>query len=380
MLKETLEGAFPLVVVRGEISNLKKHTSGHTYFTIKDERAQIAAVLWRSRAPAVRVEFQDGMNVTVTGRLTLYGMRGVYQIEILAASPIGIGELQQEFDRLKRKLHAEGLFDERRKKPLPGYPERIGIVTSPTGAALQDMINIIRRRFPPAQLFLSPVRVQGRGASGEIAAAIRHFNEFGKIDVIIVGRGGGSLEDLWAFNEEPVARAIYDSSIPVVSAVGHEVDFTIADFVADLRAPTPSGAAELVVPDKSAVLDNLRKHCYTINRKVQVMLEDQRGSIRQILRSHTFHKPLDLVRQLSQRVDELERTLSSRSMHQIAILKSNTTSLTKRLLTLDPQATLQRGYAIVHRNGSIVTSALGLAGGEEIETTFHDGRIRSVVR
>jgi len=264
-IKQVLEAGFTSVVVVGEISNLKQHSSGHVYFTLKDENSQLSAVLWRSRVQHVAVMPRDGMKVIVSGRITVYEVRGTYQIDVASISPLGAGELQMAFERLKEKLAAEGLFQRDRKKPLPEYPERIGIVTSRTGAVLHDMVHVFRRRFPALTLVLVPVRVQGAGAAEEIARAVRDLNACGTVDVIIVARGGGSLEDLWAFNEEVVARSIVSSRIPVVSAVGHEVDFTIADFVADLRAPTPSAAAEIVVKDRTAVLEILRDFVYTMH-------------------------------------------------------------------------------------------------------------------
>ncbi len=247
-IKNSLELRFPRVWIQGEISNFKRHTSGHLYFTLKDEGAQISATMWRSRAGTLLFGPEDGMKVIARGGITVYPPRGSYQIDVDQLTPLGVGELQIAFERLKQKLVAEGLFDEGRKRPLPELPSRIGIITSETGAALHDIRTVLNRRFPAIEVLLIPVRVQGPGAAEEIASAVKDMNRYGKIDVMIVGRGGGSLEDLWAFNEEIVARAIYASEIPVVSAVGHEIDFTIADFVADLRAPTPSAAAEMVVP------------------------------------------------------------------------------------------------------------------------------------
>ena len=237
--------------MEGEISNFLWHTSGHRYFSLKDENAQLRCTIWRGVGQYLNFEPEDGIKVHAFGNLTVYEKRGEYQLNVLKLLPVGRGELEIAFQKLKERLLKEGLFDEAHKKPIPEFPERIGIVTSPTGAAIQDMLKVFRRRFPSAGLYLYPARVQGEGASEEIAAGIRAFNEWGEVDVIIIGRGGGSLEDLWAFNEEEVARAIYASRIPVVSAVGHEIDFTMADFVADLRAPTPSTAVEMVVPDKA---------------------------------------------------------------------------------------------------------------------------------
>jgi exodeoxyribonuclease VII large subunit len=241
------------------------------------------------------------------------------------------------------------------------------------------MVNIIRRRFPPASIVLYPVSVQGTGAAAEIAHAIRQINAHEMADVVIVGRGGGSLEDLWAFNEESVARAIFASTIPVVSAVGHEIDFTIADFVADLRAPTPSAAAELVVPSKSVILDNLAKHRYTISQIVQAMLEERKATIQKILRSHSFNKPLDRVRQSAQKMDDLERVLGSLTGHRLAMLKANIESMKNRVLSLSPSATLKRGYALVYCGNKVIARASELKPGNVLRTEFQDGGIESIV-
>src|SRR5216684_3755323 len=253
-IKGTLEGAFPAVWVEGEISNLRMPSSGHAYFTLKDEGAQLSAVLFRGRGRRVRFEPEDGMHVLAFGGLDVYAARGQYQLVVELMEPQGLGALQLAFEQLKRKLEAEGLFDEGRKRKLPVFPRVIGIVTSPTGAAIRDMLNIIGRRFGDLHILIAPVRVQGDGAPGEIIQALLNLQAVAELDVIIVGRGGGSIEDLWAFNDEGVARAIVDCRVPVVSAVGHEIDVTIADLVADARAPTPSAAAALVVPKKLDLL------------------------------------------------------------------------------------------------------------------------------
>ena len=378
-IRQVLESGFPQVTIEGEISNLKRHTSGHVYFTLKDEHAQIAAVLWRSRAPFLSFPPEDGLRVIVNGRLTLYEPRGSYQVEVSSIRPFGVGEMQLAFEYLKSKLAEEGLFDPAHKKSLPEYPERIGIVTSPDGAALKDILQILKRRFPALEVILNPVRVQGEGAAEEIARAIREFNEYGSVDVLIVGRGGGSMEDLWAYNEEVVARAIYHSAIPIISAVGHEIDFTIADLVADLRAPTPSAAAELVVQDQATVLEHVHKYWYTMHESVHTMLDQHRDTIRHFLTSYSFHRPIDLLKQASQRVDELERGLTTALRHRFILLKSTSHALHQRLLALDPQLTLKRGYTIVSRKGRIITSSKIPAKEDILDIEFHDGVIRSTV-
>lgn len=378
-IKRLLESGFSSVHLQGEVSNFKRHTSGHAYFTLKDENAQISAVLWRTRVQQLSFLPEDGAKVIVSGRITVYEPRGNYQIEVLSIRPVGIGELQMAFEYLKRKLAAEGLFDSEHKQSLPPYPERIGIVTSPTGAALHDILNVLRRRFPGVEVVLRPTKVQGIEAAADIADAIREFNAFGKVDVLIVGRGGGSLEDLWAFNEEVVARAIFQSAIPIISAVGHEVDFSIADFVADLRAPTPSAAAELVVRDRSALLDTLRNYWYTMHQTVTQMVSDRKDQIRHLLSSYSFNKPIDLLRQHTQRVDELDRSMAASVAHRVALVRSHADALHHRIKALDPQLTLKRGYAIVSRNDAIVSSATMLHANDAIDIRFHDGNVSSTV-
>jgi exodeoxyribonuclease VII large subunit len=385
-IKGVLEMGFPQVLVSGEISNFKRHTSGHLYFTMKDEAAQIQAVMWRGRAMSLFFTPQDGMKVVVRGSITVYEVRGIYQIDVVQIQPMGVGELQLAFERLKKKLMAEGLFELEHKKPLPKYPKRIGIVSSPTGAAIHDMLTIIGRRYPSVEVLLYPVAVQGEGAAAEIAEAVRDINLHRKldpvnaVDVIIVGRGGGSLEDLWAFNEEVVARAIYDSKIPVISAVGHEVDFTISDFVADLRAPTPSAAGELVVPDKSEILELLRNSCYTMNQTMAERISASREKVLSLIRSYHFNKPLQLRREYSQRVDELERTLVTTLAHRFTLLHSHATQLHKRLQSLNPDQVLKRGYTMVYREGKIVESARRLHAEDDVNIKFRDGTADSTVK
>jgi exodeoxyribonuclease VII large subunit len=379
-IKQSLESSFSSVVLQGEISNLKRHTSGHVYFTLKDENSQIAGVIWRSRVSAISVIPEDGARVVVTGRVTVYEVRGTYQIDVSSLRLAGVGELQVAFEYLKRKLADEGLFDQERKKPIPRFPNRIGIVTSPTGAALQDMLNVMRRRFPAVEVILRPALVQGAGAVDDIVAAIREVNQLGGVDVLIVGRGGGSIEDLWAFNEEKVARAIFASAVPIISAVGHEIDFTIADFVADLRAPTPSAAAELAVPDKAAILANLQHNWYTLHETMSAMLLERKKHVRHLLHSYSFNKPIELLRRHSQRVDELDRGLSSVVIHRFALLSTSSLSLQKRINALDPGLVLKRGYAIVRKGKTIVNSARVLKTNDDVAISFHDGTVTSKVR
>ena len=378
-IRSTLEKGFSEVWVQGEISNCKIHTSGHLYFTLKDEGAQLSAVMWRSRVGQLRFRPADGMKVIVRGNITVYEPRGNYQIDCLQLQPVGVGELQMAFDRLKEKLKEEGLFDEAHKKPLPRYPERIAIVTSPTGAALQDIFNILRRRFPALEVIVAPVKVQGIGAAEEIAAAINDLNSLPGIDVMIVGRGGGSLEDLWAFNEEVVARAIYASEIPIISAVGHEIDFSISDFVADLRAPTPSAAAELVVRDKNEIIDILRNFSYTIQNLAASRIQSSKERVHTLVGSYSFNKPLDLFRQRGQMVDDLERRLHQSIGNRFGMVRQQAQSLAKRIQSVDPQLTLKRGYTIVYRGQRIISAAAHVSENDRVTIRFHDGSAESIV-
>ncbi len=352
-IKILLEETIPPVWVRGEITNFKHHQpSGHMYFSLKDERAQIRCVMWRSRNLNLRFIPADGMKVYVHGRVVVYEARGEYQIEVEELLPVGIGELALAFEELKRKLKEEGLFDPEHKKPIPRYPERIGIVTSETGAAIRDLVSIIWRRFPSVELILCPVRVQGEGAAQEIAAAIEAFNEYGQVDVLIVGRGGGSLEDLWAFNEEIVARAIFRSRIPIISAVGHEIDFSIADFVADQRAPTPSAAAEMVVPDRRELLRRIQLLMSKSYRHLERRIAHLRDRLKAIQSSYAFRWPENLVSQHRQRLDELARRLEAGLEHRLEVQRHKLEGLTQRLESLSPEATLRRGYSITLDEGT----------------------------
>lgn len=374
-IKGVLELGFTNVWVQGEISNFKLHTSGHLYFSVKDEQSQISAVMWRSRAGQLRFRPQDGMKVMVRGNITLYEPRGSYQIDCQQIQPLGKGELQIAFDQLKQRLHEEGLFSEGRKRPLPEFPQRIGIVTSPTGAAVQDMISVFTRRFPGIELIIVPVKVQGIGAAEEISAGIALLNEHQSVDVIIIGRGGGSLEDLWAFNEEVVARAVFTSKIPVVSAVGHEIDYSISDFVADLRAPTPSAAAELTVKDKTDVVELIRNYCYTMSNSMTNSIESYKNTISHLTKSYSFNRPNDLIRQRNQHVDELRRRLEQSLVHRVQLIRQHTSSFTSRINSLNPRSVLKRGYAIVKQKDSVISSAGEVLKHSNGTIEFHDGSV-----
>jgi exodeoxyribonuclease VII large subunit len=308
-IKSALEDRFPPLWVEGEISNLSRPASGHVYFTLKDEYAQIRCVLWRETAQSIPFEMENGMHIIVSAKLSVYEKQGQYQLYVEDIQPVGIGKLELAFQQLKEKLFKEGLFDEDHKKPVPEYPHRIGIVTSPTGAALKDFVNVISRRFPAVELVLYPVRVQGEGAAEEIGEAIRDFNQYKRVDVLVLTRGGGSLEDLWAFNEEKVARAIFASRIPVVSAVGHQIDFTIADFVADLRAATPSAAAEILVKDRKEILESVRGWTQRMAVSELGLVEFYRQKLATVLSSYGIKRPRDLIQENRNRLTELSAKL-----------------------------------------------------------------------
>ena len=335
---ELLEEAFPRVWVEGEISNWKVYGSGHAYFSLKDDGGQIAAVLFRASAKNFRFEPRDGLAVLAAGRVSLYTQRGQYQLIVDELEPRGKGALQLAFEQLKEKLQKEGLFDDARKRPLPALPRTVGVVTSPTGAVIRDILNVLGRRFANVRVLLNPVRVQGEGAAAEIAAAIGELNRRGDVDVLIVGRGGGSTEDLWAFNEEVVARAIAGSAIPVISAVGHETDFTIADFVADLRAPTPSAAAELVVESKAA----LEARIETLARQLRSAFGARLQRARHRLDALAVHRMISdgrrRLRDLAQEIDGLEGALQRAGAEKWATRRRSLERLADALAHLSPRA------------------------------------------
>lgn len=380
-IKYLLQSAFPLVWVQGEISNFTHHSSGHMYFSVKDEGAQISCVIWRSRNSNLFFTPRDGMKVTLNARVTVFEKRGSYQLDVYQLLPAGAGELQLAFEQLKQRLRDEGLFSEEHKQPIPLYPERVGIVTSPTGAAIQDMISILHRRFPAIEIILHPVRVQGEGAALEIARAIEAFNEYGEVDVLIVGRGGGSLEDLWAFNEERVARAVFNCRIPVVSAVGHEVDFTICDFTADLRAPTPSAAAELVVRDRQELKMLLQTTLESMTTAILDRTSYYRERLKTIEGCYAFHQPLDLLRQSSQRLDEIMRHLKNLIHHKMQLDNERLNGLGRRLSLLEHRNVLRRGYSICYRgsDGKIIRNASELQKRDPIDVEFYEGKVHGTV-
>ncbi|MEJ2634189.1 MAG: exodeoxyribonuclease VII large subunit [Calditrichia bacterium] len=379
-IKQLLETSFPRLWVEGEISNFKRHSSGHLYFTLKDENSQISCAMWRFRADNLLFKMEDGMKVLAQGDVQVYERGGSYQLIVSQIQPAGIGALQLAFEQLKKKLHAEGLFDEAHKKPIPLYPECIGVVTSPTGAAIRDIVSVLTRRFPGVRIILSPVRVQGQTAASEIAQAIENFNEFGQADVLIVGRGGGSLEDLWAFNEEMVARAIFNSKIPVISAVGHEIDYSISDFVADRRAPTPSAAAEMAVRDRQELLGVVAYYRERFSTLLLQKLGSHRERIENLQRSYAFRRPEDFIFQKIQRVDELTKNIQVALQHNLEIKKQRLLNSENQLKALSPTAVLKRGYSICFKDGEVIKDVRQLSVLDMVQVRLGCGQFISQVQ
>jgi exodeoxyribonuclease VII large subunit len=403
-IRGTLETKFRAVWVQGEISNYKLQPSGHQYFTLKDQRAQISCIIWRDTIAPPRQPLVDGTQVQVYGTVTVFETRGQYQLNVRILQPRGVGLLQVKFEALKRKLEADGLFAPERKRPLPGFPRRIGIVTSPTGAAIRDMLNVLRRRAPWLQILINPVRVQGTGASQEIAVAIRELaspnQAFAPLDLIVVTRGGGSIEDLWEFNEEIVARAIFNSGVPVVSAVGHEIDFTICDFVADLRAPTPSAAAELVVPDiadlqrridactralSRQLLSRIRDaqqrldHAHaTLQRCLAHKIDSYKRGILHIIRAFQARSPARELTIRRNRFTDLQRRLVASPARLLENTRHHFERIEGMLRVLGPDATLRRGYSITtNERGKIIRTTSVVRSKMKIRTRVSDGEFSS---
>jgi exodeoxyribonuclease VII large subunit len=378
-IKDLLEGNFPDIWVEGEISNLSIPQSGHAYFTLKDDQSQIRSVLFRSSQRFLKFTLQHGMQVICRGRVSVYEPRGEYQLIIDYIEPKGVGALQLAFEQLKAKLEQEGLFDLDHKKPLPLLPQRIGIITSPTGAAIRDMLRVIKRRHPKMHILIYPVPVQGPEAAPGIVEAIQYFNRERNVDVMIVGRGGGSLEDLWAFNEEAVVRALFASQIPVISAVGHETDYTISDFVADLRAPTPSAAAEMVVKSEESFREFISSLESGLMKSIRQQIDLTRTSLREYTR--LLGDPRRLLEQYVQRVDELTGRLATGLRHHVRRDRALLTSLTAGLDHLNPLGILSRGYSVTRKmpEGAILKDASNVRPGDLISTRLHKGEVVSRV-
>lgn len=374
-IKLTLEENFSEVSVIGEMSNFKAHVSGHWYFNLKDANAVISCAMWKGLNNYVFFTPQDGMKIIVSGRITVYPPRGSYQIDVRSMKPAGVGELQAAFEMLKRKLADEGLFDEIHKKPMPSFPQKIGIVTAKDGAAFQDMISVAERRFPLVELVISPARVQGSGAAESIVESIKLLNKQKDIDLIIIARGGGSIEDLWAFNEEIVAREIFASKIPIITGIGHEVDFTISDFVADLRAPTPSAAMEIATPDKDDFFVFINEFSYNSSQKLEELCSENRREVNQILSSYGFRYPFDLVRKNSQLTDNLIYKILN-GIDKKFVYYNNVILLNFKIIqSHSVQKTLKKGYVLVNQDSHFVKRAEKLKADKPAILQFIDGDI-----
>lgn len=377
----TLEETFQGVWVEGEISNFKLHTSGHMYFSLKDSEAQIQCVMFRMDNRALNFEMTEGLSVVCYGRVSVYAPRGQYQLYVEKVEPKGIGALQLKFEQLKEKLRKEGLFDEAHKKEIPFLPSRIGIITSQDGAALHDILKVLDRRFSSVQILIYPVKVQGVGSAESITEAIQDFNELRNVDVLIIGRGGGSLEDLWSFNEEIVARAIYDSKIPIISAVGHEVDFTIADFVADLRAATPSQAAEIVLPVKEELLMRIEALKARASQSILGQIQYLKQELKRHTSSRVFKNLLTLFEIQFQKLDELKKSMNLSFLNFVRFKSEKINALLGKLEAMGPVATLKRGFSVSLKlpAGKIISSIKEIKVGDMIQTKLKDGSFKSQI-
>ena len=374
-VKDTIDGAFTPFWICGEIGNLLIHRSGHVYFTLKDAKSQIKGCWFGGAAQAQSLRLSNGSFVEAYGKLGVYEVRGEYQINVRQMRLAGIGELVRQFEELRRKLEAEGLFAPERKKPIPTLPRRIGLITSPTGAAVRDFLQIINRRFPNVHIPIFPCQVQGSTAAAEAAAAVEFFNRTGAADVLVITRGGGSMEDLWPFNSELVARSVAASRIPVISAIGHEIDFTICDFVADLRAPTPSAAAELVIGRRAEFADSIERFAKDMERTVVMRLQENQHRVERAAGSYVFREPLRMIEQRSQYLDELEMRMSSISTYALDRSESSLERLSTALNVLNPRRVLERGYAFVTDDAGKVISTSALPGGKQLKLHFADGSV-----
>ncbi len=367
------------ILVKGEISNFKNHYTGHLYFTLKDENSLIKCIMFKSYAERLAFKPKDGMKVMVFGSVSVFERDGVYQIYVKSMMEDGMGDLHEQFEQLKAKLEAEGLFDESHKKPIPLYPKVVGVLTSQTGAVIRDIINVSTRRNPNVYIRLLPVPVQGPGAAEKIAEKIKVMNEKKLADVLIIGRGGGSLEDLWPFNEEIVARAIYDSELPIISAVGHETDFTIADFVADLRAPTPSAAAELAVPDvyelKQKINNYQNRYRLALKKKIELM----RLRYEKCMKSRAFTDPLRKIRDMDVTLDSYVQRLENKMKIIHKDSQSAYIKIVSKLDTLSPLKTLTRGYSLTEKDNKIVKSAKELEKDDKVKLKFSDGEKDAII-
>lgn len=368
------------VSVMGEISNFKRNSSGHLYFSLKDEGAAVSAVMFRSAASRLSFVPYDGMKVTLYGRVSLYEKSGQYQVYVENMTVDGEGELARAYERLKRKLESEGLFDRERKRSIPRMPKRIGIVTSPTGAAIRDMLNVSERRYPLCDILIFPAAVQGSEAPPQLTMGIGYFNAMKNVDVIIIGRGGGSLEDLWAFNDEELVRAVAASEIPVISAVGHEVDFTLCDFAADLRAPTPSAAAELALPDLTTISDYLIRAEERVSLATERRLRRYRDMVEGFERRVISNSPMAKLENSTLKVKALEDRMKSAVSKKLDASRSSLYGVSEKLVALNPMAVISRGYGVIEDGeGRVISSVKKTETGKTIGITMSDGKIYALV-
>lgn len=367
------------IFVTGEISNYKAHYSGHLYMTVKDESSSVKAVMFAGNASRLRFRPENGMKVLIFGTVSLFPRDGSYQLYINDMQPDGMGALSIAFEQLKKKLSSEGLFSEEYKKPIPRFPKRVGVITSETGAAVQDIFNVLSRRYPSAQVILRPAQVQGEGAAEDIARAIYEFNEREAADVLIVGRGGGSVEDLWAFNEEIVARAVFASQIPVISAVGHETDYTICDFVADLRAPTPSAAAELAVPDKLELKSDLISYKQRILGAVRNMINTERNKLSAIEKSGALRDPVTKLNESRRELMYFSERITNLTVSAVKNNRMKYAALVGKLDALSPLGVIARGYALAEQDGRVLTSVKATDVGKDVSIRLSDGVLTTKV-
>lgn len=374
-IRKTLEDGFEKITVIGEISNFKAHYSGHWYFNLKDENAVINCTMWKGLNSYVFFTPQDGLKVIVNGRITVYPPRGNYQIDVRSMKPAGIGELQAAFEKLKKKLEAEGLFDIEHKKPIPSFPKTIGLVTASDGAAVKDMLSVAERRYPLVEIILAPTKVQGAGAAEDIVSSIRQLNQIKDIDTIIVARGGGSIEDLWAFNEEIVARAIFKSKIPIISGVGHEIDFTIADFVADLRAPTPSVAMELATPNQDEIFGFINDFSYNALANITELVEEKKELVLRILTSYGFRYPADNIKNFNQKLDGLIYRIAQSVDRKFLAGKNQLLLLGKTIESHSIEKSLKKGFVLIKQNDNFITRQIKFSEKLPATVRFFDGEI-----
>lgn len=367
------------VTVRGEISNFVAHTSGHFYFSLKDETGQIKAIMFRSSAQKIKFMPENGMKVTAHGSVSVYSQGGSYQLYVNSLTPDGVGALYLAYEQLKEKLSGEGLFSEAHKKLIPRFPESVGVITSPTGAAVRDIINVITRRYPMAKIYLYPSLVQGEGAEADLIKALDYFEKANLADVVIIGRGGGSIEDLWAFNGESLARRIYDFKIPIISAVGHETDFTICDFVADMRAPTPSAAAEIAVPDTKDLLIQIDMLSERAAIALKKSAQKNREKLEYIKSSRYFCDPAYLFERRKERVSDLSERLSLRINAAVREQGEHLGHLAKRLDSLSPLSVLSRGFAVAQSDAGVITSVNDVSVDSKIKLILSDGTLNATV-